>query len=350
MKKFFSILLLVMFVPIAFVFSACKTRAASADRTSIKIYYLNGQQPATKMLKTNEKLNIENPSSNYFDFEGWYVDKDYTKPFDINGKVGYINTLYAKWKQKEGLLGNEKVAADIQQLIIAAEMVDYSGRKAQIAVAQYLRSSRYTSGEWNILCGVVPDAVYEKISDEYSELGYLRNLGSIYFGEQSIDFVHFAATLNAVIRSGETSGTANLCGYVGDLAQVVVSVYGDNKDEIYSQAQEMIGAQNGVFSASDFWADLLAVVIGRAAKDRETSFAEIMCEYLNKTELEIINQFLNICFEDKTREGLIQSIRSKLDGMLVRQWIENNGDDVTDLQKDMASAALADYLLSFVGG
>jgi len=342
MKKVASILVSFVLLMMGVLSVACK-----APSVSVTVFEMNGSSVQVVKIKKNEKISLNSPTSKYFDFVGWYINSDCTNEFDKNSKISANTEVYAKWTPKqEELTGIADVAKNIQQIIMVAETDGKNGIDAQILTCQYLRNVKYNSEEWNLLCGIVPYSFKLKIDENYAESAALCERIAVDYGAEEVDFVHFCASLNAVLKNGVNTQISNLCGFVGDLAQVAVLLDGNTNEELYEQAKAIIGAEDNVFSSSDFLADVFAVVVGNAAERRGISFAEILEEYFQKSKIDLIAEFSDVFYDELSKDVISNTTKGFLSGLLVKQWMAQNGGASANAIAQTANA-FADYVLAW---
>ncbi|WP_180946937.1 InlB B-repeat-containing protein, partial [Peptostreptococcus faecalis] len=61
----------------------------------------NTTEPKVVPVEKGEKATEEKPTKPNYKFDGWYTDKELTKPFDFNTPINSDTTLYAKWEKEK---------------------------------------------------------------------------------------------------------------------------------------------------------------------------------------------------------------------------------------------------------
>ena len=340
MKRLTSIALLFVFIVVGIGLFGCQKNPT----IRFYVYCMNGKEKQALFVKKTDSLNLKTPQSKYYNFDGWYADIDYETK--LTDSVGFATSAFAKWTKKDAdFSGAEKGACDIQSLIFLAEKLGFHGTNAQIAATQFMRQNRYNTLEWDTFGGKLSQTIQQAFEAELQDSLYLANLQTIDYGNIGVDFPHFCASLNVILRSGVSSANSLICGYVGDLAQVAISIQSEIPQEQYLEAKSIIGAGSGVFSSSDFWADVLAATIGNSAINNNTSFAEILTDQLQKSEQEIATEFANIYFKELSRDCIIQTLQSQFAKPVINAWLYRNGQAL-DGAIDQTIMAFADYLIN----
>lgn len=74
----------------------------STPRYTIKFETDGGSKVNSQRVKRGNTASMpEEPTKAGFDFDGWYVDEDFSEEYDFNTKVRNSITLYAKWNSKD---------------------------------------------------------------------------------------------------------------------------------------------------------------------------------------------------------------------------------------------------------
>lgn len=90
-KKSLSFLVLLFVV----VLGACQKEAPKYN----VMFETNGAGEITTIVTEGEVTLPNNPQKNGYRFEGWFLDADFTSPFNPTSKVTSDTTLYAKWEE-----------------------------------------------------------------------------------------------------------------------------------------------------------------------------------------------------------------------------------------------------------
>ena len=87
-------------------------------------FYVDGECVKTVKYKANEEIEFpENPTKDGFEFEGWYLDADFTNVFSKDSMIKANITLYAKWKEnlKAEIVSVDGATIDGKEIAMFAE-------------------------------------------------------------------------------------------------------------------------------------------------------------------------------------------------------------------------------------
>ena len=87
-------------------------------------FYVDGECVKTVKYKENEEIEFpENPTKDGFEFEGWYLDADFTNVFSKDSIIKANITLYAKWKEnfKAEIVSVDGATIDGKEIAMFAE-------------------------------------------------------------------------------------------------------------------------------------------------------------------------------------------------------------------------------------
>ncbi len=89
-------------IAMCIIFVLCLMFVINNNGFTVKFDTVGGTHLETQKLMYDDLVVIENnPTREGYVFEGWYLDENYTMPWDIkNDKVTGSMTLYAKWVEK----------------------------------------------------------------------------------------------------------------------------------------------------------------------------------------------------------------------------------------------------------
>lgn len=341
MKKIFSVVF-AFILSTGLLLTACKKPVFA-----VSFVFCNGQETKVEKVAKGKKVTapvVQNQP--YYQFVGFFDQQG--NAFDPNQKTTKNKTYYAKWKEKDEALSEVgKIAKQLQTLIILAEQNDICGQKAQIASTQLVRQKKYGDVNWGLICGSAPQKYVEAVQNFDKTLLELQNKSSIFYQSESVDFVHMIATLNSILVKGADSDPANLCGYVGDLCQILAETNDLDPDDAKQYATYWIGRQNeGTFSASDFWADILALQLARTAQESNTSYANCIENVFALSKQQLVQNFVQNTFGTTNKDVIVSKITSAFDGFMVSYWLKSNGA-ANSQNKTAVALAFAEYILSF---
>jgi len=132
-----------------------------------------------------------------------------------------------------------------------------STKNPQLRVLQYIRNVSYGGYIWGNAAGSVETDFIDYVNEKNPELATLQTLGNFvsYKTNESVDFVHLMATLNAIIYKGYTdTATNDLVGWGGDLCQLAIQVKAGQSVDLLGQ-----DSASSSFSGYDLRADLDAI-------------------------------------------------------------------------------------------
>ena len=169
----------------------------------------------------------------------------------------------------------------------------------------YIRLGAYTTQEWTIAGGTIPDdlAAYIKAKDE--EKGTTAQATQTYRdmvmpNGDKLDFVHMFAVMNGIENGKSYSKNyAHLVGWGGDTEQLLVDIMkqpGDI-DNLMKIAKTSYFRIKGGFDEADLIADLDAPILLKKKND-DNNFADFMKIYYNevRSEKERVTQFVDLTF------------------------------------------------------
>ena len=152
------------------------------------------------------------------------------------------------------------------------------------------------------------------------------------------------AALNACLKSGANSAAAQMCGYAGDLAQVVGQIENVETSQQLQKAKEIICAETSVFSVADFWADVLAEELAFGALQQNTSYAELLADTFAKEEKDLVRAFVWHEFGSYEKSQIATQLKSTMRKAYVAQWLKKNTSN-SQLAIDFACDAFAEILI-----
>lgn len=101
-----------------------------------------------QVAKNTSVSSLPVPEREGYIFDGWFTDKELTKPFDENAKITAATTLYAKWSEKKAEDAedkkdeNKETGKQIILLTINSKEADVFGEKIQNDVAPVIKNGR----------------------------------------------------------------------------------------------------------------------------------------------------------------------------------------------------------------
>lgn len=179
-------------------------------------------------------------------------------------------------------------------------------------VTCYIREGVYTSSEWSIAGGSLPDGlkdyIIEKDTEKKTNAQEVKTYKEIELPtKEKIDFVHLFAVMNG-IEYGEsyTGGYSSLVGWGGDTAQLLQDIKGETGtlDELIDIVTTKYLGIKGQFGPADLVSDLDAPIILNA-KNKENTFASVMRDYYENGGYEKrVENFVGLTFPNVAKSAL----------------------------------------------
>ena len=169
----------------------------------------------------------------------------------------------------------------------------------------YIRLGAYSSSEWSIAGGQIPEDLASYISSKDKEKGTSAQKTRTYRvittpNGDKIDFVHMFAVMNGIEYGNSfSSNYAHLVGWGGDTEQLledIMSIEGD-LETIMNQAKNNYFRIKGGFDEADLISDLDGPIL-LDSKDDDIDFADIMKNYYSNKENNKyrVNKFVELTF------------------------------------------------------
>jgi len=171
----------------------------------------------------------------------------------------------------------------------------------------YIRSAKYNSTEWEIICGSTPTDLIDYINQidiKYNTtINNLRKYGEIKLPNgNKMDFIHMFAVMDGIDNNSKDfkcSG-AQLVGWGGDLAQLFQDIHTQtgSLDELIAYARSILGI-SGQFGEGDLIADLDAVNLLALRYDNPNiKISDLYDNYIsNEGYKKRISTFINKSFD-----------------------------------------------------
>lgn len=188
----------------------------------------------------------------------------------------------------------------------------------------YIREGAYSTTEWSIVGGSIPDDLVQYIIDKDASEGTNAQACKTYReidlpNKEKIDFVHFFAVMNGIENGKSYSSiSAHLVGWGGDTFQLLQDIKNEsgNLEELMDVAKTYFRLKGG-FGPADFVSDLDAPIILNKKKD-DNNFSELLKNYYNSEEyIKRVDNFKDLTFpdlkeKDKFREEIFKIYSSNL--------------------------------------
>ena len=171
-------------------------------------------------------------------------------------------------------------------------------------IVSYIRLGAYTTNEWSVAGGLIPDDLASYISTKDQEKGTTAQKTQKYRdmvmpNGDKIDFVHMFAVMNGIEYGNSYSSLfAHLVGWGGDTEQLLEDImsYQGDIDSLMKIAKSDYFRIKGGFDEADLISDLDAPIL-LYHKNDNNNFYELMKDYYNKDESKKrIPEFIELTF------------------------------------------------------
>ena len=223
----------------------------------------------------------------------------------------YINGLSTD--NFEVIMENLKSLEDYMKLYIKEKSSEQS---LTHLITCYIREGAYSSSEWKIAGGTIPDDLPKYIEEKDSLLGTNAHLCKTYKdielpNNEKIDFVHFFAVMNGIEHGDSYSDNfAHLVGWGGDTCQLFEDIKNEKGDleTLKNITKTKYFLISGQFGLTDFISDLDAPIILKKKSDKKY-FSDIIKEYYNGKEYSNrITNFNSLTFPKIEQKDLSEKI------------------------------------------
>ena len=180
----------------------------------------------------------------------------------------------------------------------------YTGSSLTHLIVSYIRLGAYTTDEWSVAGGLIPDDLASYISTKDQEKGTTAQKTQKYRdmvmpNGDKIDFVHMFAVMNGIEYGNSYSSLfAHLVGWGGDTEQLLEDIMGYQGDleSLMNIAKTDFFRIKGGFDEADLISDLDAPIL-LYHKNDNNNFYELMKDYYKKDEKEKrVKEFIELTF------------------------------------------------------
>ena len=202
----------------------------------------------------------------------------------------------------------EKVMTDLENLekYIRDYMDEYSYKEKTLThlIVCYIRLGAYTTQEWTIAGGELPDNLTTYIADKDKEYETTAQATQTYReiempNKDINDFVHMFAVMNGIEHGNSySSNFAHLVGWGGDTEQLLENIMASTGDleSLMEIAKTNYFRIKGGFDEPDLIADLDGVIL-LYKKNDDNNFADLMRHYYNSDEYKNrVTEFVKLTF------------------------------------------------------
>ena len=188
-------------------------------------------------------------------------------------------------------------------------------------IVSYIRLGGYSTQEWTIAGGSIPDDLDAYIKSKDEEKGTTAQATQTYRdmvmpNGDKLDFVHMFAVMNGIEHGNSYSGQfAHLVGWGGDTEQLLEDIMNEqgDVDSLMEIAKTNYFRIKGGFDEADLISDLDGPILLNKKND-DNNFADFMKIYYNevRSEKERVTQFFDLTFpslksqhdKEKFRNGI----------------------------------------------
>ncbi len=197
----------------------------------------------------------------------------------------------------------------------------YTGSSLTHLIVCYMRLGAYSSSEWSIAGGQIPEDLASYISSKDKEKGTSAQKTQTYRviatpNGDKIDFVHMFAVMNGIENGNSfSSNYAHLVGWGGDTEQLledIMNIEGD-LESIMNQTKNYYFRIKGGFDEADLTSDLDGPILLHS-KDDNNNFANIMKEYYSNKEnnKDRVNKFVELTFPNLIEQINKETFRKEI--------------------------------------
>ncbi len=226
------------------------------------------------------------------EYRVYYTNSLYNS-IQVGQKIQNSQKITIVWETNESLSEDE---INFNLLISKVKMLEdlskeYNSSDYKIRAMQFIRSKRYNSATWNLFGGEPDEAFseYVKQNEGSNDLFSLQEIETIKIPLTGVevDFVHMIYTINAIIKNGlSTQSVADLCGWGGDICQLVVEAKNVHYSNLSGLQLEMDTRFNGTgsFGSADLQADLASINIAKLYLDNpDQLISSVISQYFKTT-------------------------------------------------------------------
>ena len=230
----------------------------------------------------------------------------------------------------------EKAFLSLTSRINVLENVSFSFNQTgyENRVFIYIRNKTYNDSQWNFIGGTMDSGFEDYVEENQGSynLKGLQTLNSFVIPKtnESVDFVHMFATMNAINNNINNTQTADLAGWGGDLCQLVAELkdtdfLGTDLDNLVNQK---FNKQDSSFNDLDVCADLDAVnIMSIYNSSSNKSISKHMKDYYNSlTKSSRKTQFKNNIFSQTlSQQEAIEYLFTRIkDNLFLNFWCSQN--------------------------
>ena len=177
---------------------------------------------AIDIVKGHNLEKPDDPTKEGFEFQGWYVDKDYTSPYDFDKVVTSNSTLYAKWKAND--IDHQQGKTSIWDIVRwkIGRVVSCTRKVVQTG---YLNSDKMRKLFASLRIGKESNRPEENIDQNTKVTGFVSRMYRFCLGREA-DASGLASWVSALLE-GRATGTKIATGFFSspEMKQMNLSNY-----------------------------------------------------------------------------------------------------------------------------
>jgi len=164
-----------------------------------------------------------------------------------------------------------------------------NSRSLDSYILSYIRSAKYNSQEWTIICGPTPTDLIDYINQidlKYNTtISNLRKYNEINLPNgNKLDFIHMFAVMDGINNNNKDfkNSGSQLVGWGGDLAQLFQDIHtqSGSLDDLILYARKILGI-SGQFGEGDIIADLDAInLLKLRYENSDVKFGDLYKNYI----------------------------------------------------------------------
>ena len=195
----------------------------------------------------------------------------------------------------------------------------YTGSSLTHLIVCFIRLGAYSSSEWQIAGGEIPNDLVEYISSKDEENETSAKKTQTYReiltpNGDKIDFVHMFAVMNGIENGNSYSGNfAHLVGWGGDTEQLLLDIMkqNGNLESLMELAKNNYFRIKGGFDENDLISDLDGPII-LSNKNDNIYFADLMRNYYTNNDNNRVNKFIQLTFPNLVNKINKEAFRNEL--------------------------------------
>ena len=196
----------------------------------------------------------------------------------------------------------------------------YTEKSLTHLITCYIRLGAYTTSEWSLVAGDIPDDLISYVKAKDKEQGTSAESTQSYRDTlmpngETMDFVHMFAVMNGIENGNSYSGTyAHLVGWGGDTEQLledIMNTQGD-LDYLMKYIKDNYFMIKGGFDGGDLISDLDGPILLKDKNDNN-NFADLIKNYYTTNKYKSrVKKFVDLTFPNLVDKVNKETFRSEL--------------------------------------